>query len=308
LETPHELAGRLRLGREEFCQRLLTSLILDGPYPTWNTPSVPSPRGVEFLRCLYELSFHDVWPGDGGMFIDEFELPPRTDVEKGGAPDWAVSWPDRLWLVELKTERASHRAGQIPGYFTLAKHHYPTLCVDLTYLTPPLSYTFAAPPETRYAHVVWPEVVTVIADVWAAAIEDRASVRDGLVRVLESLDHLSSEWRSMVGHPTPVTDAMDASAELVAPDLAVETAIRLAADVAADGEQRALDVSLGSLDDLLALRLDVRDVLASAPKDSMLRCVLPWLWRPASGGQALTNVGATTGMELRLSRYATARY
>jgi hypothetical protein len=36
-ETPAQLLARLRLGREEFCQRLLTSLILHGPYPRWNT-------------------------------------------------------------------------------------------------------------------------------------------------------------------------------------------------------------------------------------------------------------------------------
>lgn len=35
-EDPAALAGRLRLGREEFCQRLLTTLILGGTYPKWN--------------------------------------------------------------------------------------------------------------------------------------------------------------------------------------------------------------------------------------------------------------------------------
>lgn len=33
LETPAQLFGRLKLGREEFCQRLLTSLLLGAPYP-----------------------------------------------------------------------------------------------------------------------------------------------------------------------------------------------------------------------------------------------------------------------------------
>lgn len=32
-EDPASLLGRLKLGREEYCQRLLTMLILDGPYP-----------------------------------------------------------------------------------------------------------------------------------------------------------------------------------------------------------------------------------------------------------------------------------
>ncbi|GGO26786.1 hypothetical protein [Microbispora bryophytorum] len=40
-EDPLRLLGRLRLGREEYCQRLLTMLILGGPYPKnpfLNTP------------------------------------------------------------------------------------------------------------------------------------------------------------------------------------------------------------------------------------------------------------------------------
>src|SRR4051812_34898540 len=35
MEDPDVLLRRLRLGREEYCQRLLTMLILDGAYPRW---------------------------------------------------------------------------------------------------------------------------------------------------------------------------------------------------------------------------------------------------------------------------------
>ena len=95
-ETPRALLGRLELGREEFCQRLLTTLILHAPYPRWNTRSVPGPAGLTFLRELYARSFGGDWPGDDLLFVDEFELPPRNEGEKGGAPDYAVLWPDRL--------------------------------------------------------------------------------------------------------------------------------------------------------------------------------------------------------------------
>ena len=57
MEEPHALLRRLKLGREEYCQRLLTMLILDADYPRWNTRSVPSPAGLAFLRALDELSF-----------------------------------------------------------------------------------------------------------------------------------------------------------------------------------------------------------------------------------------------------------
>lgn len=124
-ETPQELAARLQLGREEFCQRLLTSLILEGPYPRWNTHSYPSPSGVAFLSQLYGRCFGDEWRPPDVVFVDELELPARSEVEKGGAPDWGVFWPGHVWLIELKTEAASHRADQIPYYCELSAHHYP---------------------------------------------------------------------------------------------------------------------------------------------------------------------------------------
>lgn len=75
LETPAQLFGRLKLGREEFCQRLLTSLLLGAPYPKWNTRSRRCPEGTAFLRQLHEQSFGSGWPGDDFWFVDEFELP-----------------------------------------------------------------------------------------------------------------------------------------------------------------------------------------------------------------------------------------
>lgn len=125
-ETPTALLARLKLGREEYCQRLLTSLLLHGPYPRWNTRSRLSSTGVAFLRQLYERGFDDGWQDAEPWFVDEFELPPRNETEKGGAPDYALLWDDRLWLIELKTEKASHRVEQVPYYFELAHHHFPT--------------------------------------------------------------------------------------------------------------------------------------------------------------------------------------
>ena len=142
MEDPLHLLRRLRLGREEYCQRLLTMLILNGPYPRWNSRTRPSPDGVRFLRSLDELSFgRGTWDGPPPLFVDEFDLRRRNEDEQGGAPDYAVLWDERLWMIELKTESSSHRRGQLAGYYTLAAHHHPRLAVDLTYLTPPLAFT-----------------------------------------------------------------------------------------------------------------------------------------------------------------------
>ncbi len=78
MEDPDDLLRRLRLGREEYCQRLLTQLILGGPYPRWNTRSRPSEEGRRFLTALDELSF-GAPPRDltDAVFVDELDLGKR---------------------------------------------------------------------------------------------------------------------------------------------------------------------------------------------------------------------------------------
>ena len=53
-EDPDQLL-LMKLGREEYCQRMLTSLILGGPYPKWNTRNIPSESGFRFLDILHHL-------------------------------------------------------------------------------------------------------------------------------------------------------------------------------------------------------------------------------------------------------------
>src|SRR5262245_26546753 len=138
IEDPITLLARLKLGREEYVQRLLTQLILDADYPRWNAESTPSADGRRFLAMLEELSFGSAGSWDDPVFIDELDLPKRSDDEKGSAPDQALRDGKRLWLIELKTEAGSHRADQLPAYFELGGHHYPSHQLDLTYLTGPL--------------------------------------------------------------------------------------------------------------------------------------------------------------------------
>ena len=46
-----------KLSREEYCQRMLTSLILGARYPNWNTRNRPSTNGERFLVRLYDRAF-----------------------------------------------------------------------------------------------------------------------------------------------------------------------------------------------------------------------------------------------------------
>lgn len=310
-ESPLQLLSRLKLGREEYCQRLLTSLILDGPYPPWNTRRTPGPAGLAFLRGLYELAFRDSWPGDRVVFVDEFELPPRHDRERGGAPDYAVLWAHRLWLIELKTERSSHRGAQIPTYFELARHHHPGQPVDLLYVTPPMG----APEETdsRYAHLRWAELAPLIRSTWSSpTAPGQQEVLDGLLDAIAQLNLAPATWRAELfaawGEPLQGVAGGEPSlggGPTTQPGL--DGALALARQTASDGKQRSVDFRPTDLEELLELRLHVRDLLAASSEEP-LRHVMPWIWRTESTGEALTAAGRELGMELRLSRYAKCRY
>ena len=300
-ETPTELANRLRLGREALLQRLLTSLILDGPYPPWNTRSTASPHGIVFLRSLWDLSGFGAWPSAEVVFVDEFDLPRRTDDERGGAPDYALLWDDRLWMIELKTEAASHRRDQIPSYFELARHHHPDHQLDITYVTPPLSLD--SEPQVlagRFAHVTWDAVAPLITAAWPEpTAQGQQQVVDGLADAIGRLSEPPSQY----------LDSLRTSPAVVPPiaDPATE-GISAAEATAGDGRQRALDHAASGLEDLQALRLECRDALAGSPPDSPLRRVRPWLWTTATGGRPMTAAGEHTGAELRFSRYRNPLY
>lgn len=301
-EKPRALANRLKLGREEFCQRLLTTLILHAPYPKWNTRSQPSREGLELLRRLWVISDFGEWPGDDLEFVDEFELEPRTLDEKGGAPDYSVLWASRVWLIELKTEAGSHRHDQVPTYFELAHHHHPDARIDLTYLTPDLVYTFEpSHDEDRYAHVTWDEVAPVVAQVWnSPQTLGQREVVDGLIDALERLEDEgpSVYLNSLREGPVPPEGVADP----------LGAAMTIAATTAEDGEQRALNYAPGELEELLELRVRMRQNFAAAPPGSQLRHVMPWIWRRESGGEPLTDAGQATGREIRFSRYARVLY
>lgn len=299
-ETPEAMMRRLRLGREEHCQRLLTSLLLHGPYPRWNSRSRLSPEGTTFLRRLHERCFDGGWPSSEPWFVDEYELVRRVDLEKGAAPDYALLWDERVWLIELKTEKASHRAAQVPYYFELARHHHPEVPIDLTYLTGPMDAPYEpVDAKARYAHVVWGDLVPLIRETWPEPVAPgQRAVVDGLVEAIESLGLAASEWRRRFEAPPPppavaipgTTDALD-------------HAMDLAELTAADHQQRGIEVAAETLEDLLDERLVIREEIAAAPYGSPIRHVRPWIWRPESTGAPLTALGAERGLEIRLSWY-----
>ena len=261
-------------------------LVLDADYPRWNTRNAPSPAGLAFLRALDELSFGAADVPDDAVFVDELDLPRRSEDEPGCAPDYGVLTADRLWIIELKTERGSHRSGQVESYFELGRHHYPDARVDLTYLTPGDVGGGGGRAErepVRAGDVGAGDAAHRRGLVGRHRLDARAPRRAG--ETVASIGTSWTMWR-----------------EKTVSDLTAPSA-RLAKLTAQDGQERALDYAAGSLGELQELRLAVRDEFRRP--ESRLGAVTPWLWDAAtSGGQALTEAGRVHGYELRFSRKA----
>jgi hypothetical protein len=280
-EDPDKLL-RFKFGREEYCQRMLTSLILASLYPKWNSHSVPSEKGSEFLDRLYRMTYQEDLSGPLD-FVDEFNLPAIEKDARAGAPDYAILTPDKLWVIELKTEASSHRKDQMPYYRRLARHHYPKLQLDLLYLTSDMPRQDAgAFADCRFSHLFWSEVLNLILDTWGESdISEERLLAMALRRELGNLDRPSR------------TFSLEAAI--------IREAIKLASDVQTDGKQKAVEVTAGGLEDLIEIRARIADAIA---RDGETPNVRPWIWYEASsGGKALTDLGRSVGCELRLSRY-----
>jgi hypothetical protein len=324
-EKPEELWRRLNLGREEFLQRLMTTLIVGGDPPRWNTPRPPSDQGQRFLRLLDDLAHGDEQDqpigAEQGLFVDEYLLPKLEEAAANGWPDWAVLWSDRVWVIELKTEAASHREAQLPYYLLLAAAAHEESRVDLTYITGPLRKP--APSVgggQRYSHLTWDQVLRLVEEVWGNDDRTEVSAYVGVVRTLVS--NLSVmrpfEQRAQVlglvpsaTSPLTTQDAVSISEAspggsrseppLVASGATVDL-LGMARKTAADGRQRAIGTQTPSA--LETLRDRARAEINGLPAHDPTRFVLPWLWRAErTGGSALTPEGSEFGYELRFSRY-----
>jgi hypothetical protein len=329
-ESPESLWRRLKLGREECLQRLITTLIVGGDPPRWNTPITPDEHGRRFLQLLDDLAYGDAphrdGPAEADAFVDEYLLPKLVDSAQNGWPDWAVLWRDRAWIIELKTEAGSHRDDQLPYYLLLAAAAHPGCRVDLTYITGPPS---KSPPETsegqRYCHLTWAEVLPLVEAVWGT--DHRSEVItyvDTARTVIENLAILRpSEQREAVLRQVPTSEEQPSSPQVPCEPVeataetfisapgeelhgapAAEDLLGLARATAVDGRQRGVGAT--SPTELEILREAARGLIAALPAEDRTRFVRPWLWRAGrTDGTALTPEGQEFGYELRFSGYKT---
>jgi hypothetical protein len=257
------------------------------------------------------------WSEDSFAVIDG-DREQVLDLARRYQQNAVFEWTPRLFLIELKTERRSHRPGQLAHYLDLATHHHPDRAVDLLYLTPTMD---AVAPEplplgATYAHAAWPAVGDLIASTWASSgVTWERTVAGRLTWWIEQLE-LGAPLPGRDTQPSlPSEPAVPSSAEVsTEPPAAVselDAALQLAVLVQRDGQQRAVDADVEDPEELDELRLEVRDHCTSGLKvdGEELTHVRPWIWSAAtSGGRPLTTGGERTGYELRLSRYRAAQY
>jgi hypothetical protein len=172
-------------------------------------------------------------------------------------------------------------------------YYYPRLQLDLTYLPPAMSVS--APTLTsgsRFSVLTWDDVRKPVVDVWAAGTEAHRRILGVLAAALGSIgsDRPARRAKQLAeaGSAAPRGPAQIADG----PREAAAAGLEVAAATAGDGRQRALDVGVGSLEELQEMRPTLRDALRSQPEASGLRHVRTWLWDAStSGGQPLTHQG-----------------
>lgn len=262
-----------KLGREEYCQRMLTSLILGAPYPRWNTAQKPSTSGEIFLNELHRKAYGVTL--DAPMtFIDEFELLSVDGKDPSGFPDYAVLTPTRLWVIELKTEQGSHRRDQLPLYALLATHHYPAHQIEITYITGQMPRETSVPVATAsFCHFYWSEVVGLINQTWDnSANKPEQILAAAISREINNLHIPAIQFRS--------------TAKLI------REAITLSMVVQTTGKQVGIEVNPDGLEVLHDLRKRIRDVLARSECSN----VIPRNWNASSsGGSARGDKTASIG-------------
>lgn len=279
LPDPHLLRAGNRSGREEFVQVLLACLIVGGSAPRWNTAAAPSQRGATLLRWIAQEAGLEVTADEALIFYNEFELPRRHEAEAAGWPDLCVVTATSLLMIELKTEPRSHRRGQLAHYADLAAHHHRDKNRKLVYITPELSAS-AVLDDVPIQHVLWREVEAELARIWSDAPDGEQAV---VAYIQDVLRESAQPWVPTVASTKPDNSQLMA----------------VAAEVHADGIQRAANVKWANPEDIEIARLSLRDELQRQGSS-----VRPWVWNArTSGGQALTATGVEQGYELRFSRY-----
>ncbi|MEV7968894.1 hypothetical protein AB0O34_23330 [Sphaerisporangium sp. NPDC088356] len=287
-----------RAGREWFAQLMLTSLLIGDRPKRINTAYELCPQG-RLLLYLLDPQARGGAPRPAVYW--EFKLEALHPGQENRWPDLALHWPDRLLLVELKTEAGSVRERQVDEYIELGLHHYPDIPVDFLYITRDRvpSEPSGLPDRAHYSTTTWEHVAEAIDSAWTGADGDDR------LHALQFATWLRAEL--LTGHPwkteAPSRATPPAKAQSQADELA--EALEYAELVQADHKQRALPYEFATKTDAEDFRSALREELVhrATNGDTAINHVRPWVWTPSSTGTALSEAGHASGVEVRLSYY-----
>ncbi|MFC4529344.1 hypothetical protein [Sphaerisporangium dianthi] len=287
-----------RAGREWFAQLMLASLLIGDRPARMNTPYAICPQG----RVLLDLLDPNHRAGGSQPTVYwEFKLDALRPGQQNRWPDLALRWPDRVLLVELKTETGSVRERQVDEYLQLGLHHYPDAFVDLLYITRDRvpSSPSGLPERAQYATTTWAQVADAIRSSWIDADADGRLHASRFATWLKADLLAGKPWRT----ETPVVTSMPVTATGQVDEMA--QAMDLATQVQTDQRQRAVPGVFATKNEAD----DFRDVLQkelvrrAASGDVRVDHVRAWVWTRSSLGTALTDGGKASGVEVRLSYY-----
>ncbi len=292
LPDPDSERRRLQ-GLESWAHFMLSSVLAGGRPPGWNRRHGPSEFGREVIRVIDEMTFGDNRADPPDLYW-EFRLDKRPQDDQNGWPDIAMAWPDRIMLVELKTDPGSIRDGQLDWYLQLGAVNHPNSQIDMLFITrdpvpePPPDM----PTGARYANLTWRGLAGELTTISEICDDGDRQVISRYIEMLDELGVLDAgESRATPPTPTVATTAT--------PDGWLDQAVAIAGSTARDGVQRALDVRFASWDEVKLAADRVRDSLDGTPAADHVQA---WRWRTASSGEPLTTSGAEVGWELRFSR------
>lgn len=312
VDFPNVISERLRLwrhGRDAYVHRILTLMFLGRSPDPWNNPSRLSNNGARFLMLLDEFLFDQEWDTPE-QFYWEYKLPKRPQDQENGWPDFAALWTERVLLFDLRTESGGHRDAEVDWYLQLGAHNHGGRAIDIIYLTPdPIKgKAHVLPDLARVRNCTYAELAKVIEVVWGKASGSEAANALVFAQFLGEMGRVAD-----APAPAPPVGARAIRSrrkaeesdpiELTLAGPVWDRTLDTLVEVLEDGQDRALDLAVCGAEEAKELKRKIRADLEVGewlgPAASLVEL---WVWNRDCGGEALSECGAESGVEIRVSK------
>jgi hypothetical protein len=314
------LFERFRHTREGLVQMILASQLIGEVPAKWNTPYPLGTFGRELLRAIYATRFQiDLSLAEAEVYW-ECNICPQG--EEARWPDLAVWTKERMILFELKTEAGSIREGQVDEYLTLCRRNFPSVDVDMIYITTDrIDSEPASDPRSRYSNLTWAEVSELERSIPGPIAAGERMILEMCCDYLGELQRISNRRSGMYKARRQTQPALKSQpeAETTVPErtplineeglIDLEAILQVFRTVESTGKQEAVDLPCESPKDAYRVlrEIDARIGLSNPQAAVPILHTRGWVWTPQSRGAAMTESGRTHGVEIRVSRHQKAQ-